>query len=138
MIITDRSSVTPGLLDAVRGRAARGPTSFQVLMPNPAAAEWNPTHPEHHAHLREVQQELGASLPALSEAAGSSVTGTVSVRHDPMDVVEEALRAERFDEIILATAPHPIEARLHIDLPHRLAHLGLPLTVVGGSLPPSS
>ncbi len=37
---------------------------------------------------------------------------------------------ESFDEIILATAPHDIEAWLHIDLPHRVAHLGLPVTTV--------
>lgn len=136
LIITDRAAATPGLLDTVRGRAARGPAKFHALMPNPAAAEWNPTHPEHHSHLAEAQRELDDALPSISEAAGSKVDGMVSGRHDPMDAVEETLNAEPFDELILATAPHPVEARLHVDLGHRLAHLGLPLTVVGGASPP--
>lgn len=133
LIVADRAAATPGLLDTIRGRAARGPASFRVLLPNPAAAEWNPTHPEHHAHLDEAQRELDAALPSISEAAGTTVEGSVSGRHDPMDAVEETLNTDPYDEIILATAPHPIEARLHIDLAHRLAHLGLPLTVVGGA-----
>jgi hypothetical protein len=47
-----------------------------------------------------------------------------------MDAIEETLHEEPFDEIILATTPHRIEAWLHVDLPHRVAHLGLPLTEV--------
>ena len=59
------------------------------------------------------------------------MAGTVSTRHDPMDAIEETLHAgSSFDEIILFTTPHRIEGRLHVDLPHRVAHLGLPVTTV--------
>jgi hypothetical protein len=51
----------------------------------------------------------------------------VSVRHDPYLAVEEVVASEPVDEFILALAPHGLLRRLHLDLPHRLAHFGLPL-----------
>jgi hypothetical protein len=130
LVVTDHDAATPALLDTIRGRATRGPAVFHILVPNPAPAEWNPTHPERHTKIAEAEAELKAAIPQVEEAAGTAVQGTVSIRHDPMDAIEETLRAHPFDEIILATAPHPVEARLHIDLPHRVAHLGLPVTTV--------
>jgi hypothetical protein len=47
-----------------------------------------------------------------------------------MDAIEEALRREHFDEIVLSTLPHPVSRWLHVDLPGRVAHLGLPVTTV--------
>ncbi len=37
---------------------------------------------------------------------------------------------EPFDEIIVSVAPHTIERWLHVDLAHRVIHLGLPVTTV--------
>lgn len=56
--------------------------------------------------------------------------GSVSIRHDAMDAIEETLRDEPIDEIILSTVPHGLERWLHVDLPHRVEHLGLPVTTV--------
>jgi len=47
-----------------------------------------------------------------------------------MDAIEEALDVEKFDEIILSTLPHSVSRWLHVDLPRRVAHLGLPVTTV--------
>jgi hypothetical protein len=66
----------------------------------------------------------------LEEAAGGRVIGSVSVRHDPMDAVEEVLFSEPIDEIMLHLAPHGLSTRLHQDLQHRLQHFGLPILVV--------
>jgi hypothetical protein len=63
-------------------------------------------------------------------AAGGEATGSVSQRHDPMDAVEEALGGGSFHEIILSTLPHHLSHWLHVDLPSRLEHLGLPVTTV--------
>ena len=133
LIVTDRVEATPALLDSIRGRAARGPAEFHVLVPNPAPAEWHPTHPERHDKLAEAGTVLAGVLPLIEEAAGGPVDGVVSIRHDPMDAIEETLHAGSepgFDEIILFTTPHRIESWLHIDLPHRVAHLGLPVMTV--------
>ena len=128
LIVADRIEPTPALLDGIRGRAARGPAEFHVLVPNPAPAEWHPTHPERHDKLADAGRVLAEVLPLIEEAAGSAVDGVVSIRHDPMDAIEETLHAgAAFDEIVLFTAPHRIESWLHVDLPHRVAHLGLPV-----------
>ena len=47
-----------------------------------------------------------------------------------MDAIEEVLHDEQIDELIIATTPHHIEGWLHVDLPHRAAHLGLPVTAL--------
>jgi hypothetical protein len=131
LVVTDRVEATPELLDSLRGRVARGPASFHLLVPNPAPAEWHPTHPERHDKVVEAGKVLAEMLPLVEQAVGSQVDGDVSVRHDPYDAIEETLLAgARFDEIILFTTPHRIEGWLHIDIPHRVAHLGLPVTTV--------
>ena len=50
-----------------------------------------------------------------------------------MDAIEEALDGADFHEIILSTLPASVSRWLHADLPHRVAHLGLPLTTVTAS-----
>jgi hypothetical protein len=47
-----------------------------------------------------------------------------------MDAIEEALQAGSYQGIILSTLPRSVSRWLHLDLPHRVAHLGLPVTTV--------
>ena len=54
----------------------------------------------------------------------------MSIRHDPMDAIEETLHDGDFHEVIVSTLPHGISRWLHADLPRRIAHLGLPVTTV--------
>ena len=63
---------------------------------------------------------LRQAQPMLERAAGGPVIGSVSVRNDPMDAVEETIFSEPIDEIMLSVAPHGLSTRLHQDLPHRL------------------
>jgi uncharacterized membrane-anchored protein len=135
LVVAEEAALTPLLFDALRGRASRGPTSFGLLIPNPAPAEWHPTHPERHDKVQEAQGELDRMLPRLREAVGGAVDGVVSIRHDPMDAIEEELREGEFDEVILATRPHGVAGRLHADLAHRVAHLGMPVTTIVAGTP---
>jgi uncharacterized membrane-anchored protein len=131
------TAATPALLDAIRARAARGAASFYLLVPNPAGhAELTDSERERR-HL-EGEHALALALPLIDEAAGETVTGSVSGRHDPMDAIEEMLQAGSFHEIILSTPPHHISSLLHADLPHRVAHLGLPLTTVTAAARPGA
>ena len=66
----------------------------------------------------------------IENAAGGAASGSVSFRHDPMDAVEETLHDSEFHEIIVSTLPRSVSRWLHVDLPHRLSHTGLPVTTV--------
>lgn len=87
-------------------------------------------HPERHDKAAEAEQALHSALPDLRAAAGGAVIGSVSVRHDPMDAVEEVIFGEPIDEIMVATPTPALAGRLHQDLAHRLAHLGVPIVTV--------
>ena len=76
------------------------------------------------------ERVLALALPLIEDAADGAAEGSVSYRHDPMDAIEDALHYGNFHEIILSTLPHSVSRWLHVDLPHRVAHLGLPLTTV--------
>src|SRR3954471_4205631 len=133
LVVTDRVAASPELLGAIRTRAARGPIEVRLLVPNPAPAEWHPGHPERHFKAAAAESVLAQTLPDIQDAAGVPVDGVVSTRHGPMDAIEEVLHDEQVDELIIATTPHHIEGWLHVDLPHRAAHLGLPVTALTGS-----
>ncbi len=135
LIVMDRTAATAPLIDAVRARAERRPVQFRVVVPNPAAAELHLLHPDRHVKATEAELVLLESLPTIQEAAGGHVIGSVSIRHDPMDAVEEILFSEPVDEIIVSVAGHGLSRWLHQDLPHRLAHFGLPVTAV--DVPPA-
>lgn len=132
-MVSHGTALTPELMQVMRERAMRGPTQFRLVVPNPAAAELHLLHPERHDKANEAEHALLRALPELQAAAGGHVIASVSVRHDPMDAVEEVLVGEPIDEIILALAPHPVAAWLHQDLAHRLKHYGLAITTVGDS-----
>ncbi|MCW2751271.1 MAG: hypothetical protein JWR83_2381 [Aeromicrobium sp.] len=132
LIITDKTATTPELIEAIRTRAERPPVQFRMVIPNPAAAELHLLHPERHTKATEAEIVLLESLPAIQEAAGRHVIGSVSIRHDPMDAVEEILFSEPVDEIIVSVANHSLSRWIHQDLAHRLEHFGLPITVVEG------
>jgi hypothetical protein len=130
LVVSDLDAATPALLGAIRRRAWRGPAQFRVLVPNPAPAEWHPFHPERRDKVDQAERALLRALTLVQEVVGAPVRGHVSVRHDPMDAIEELLLEERFDEIILSVRPHGLERRLHLDLARRIEHLGLPVTIV--------
>ncbi|MDX6476434.1 MAG: hypothetical protein QOH95_1945 [Gaiellaceae bacterium] len=129
LVVANKTAATPVLLDAVRDRARRGPARFHLLVPNPAAhAEL--TEAERQRHHTDGEHVLELALPLLDEAAGLRAEGSVSMRHDPMDAIEEALQSGAFQEIIVSTLPQGVSRWLHADLPSRVARLGLPVTTV--------
>jgi hypothetical protein len=129
LVVAHKTAATPALLDAVRRRAERGPARFHLVVPNPHHASWHLSEAL-HPDVTEGEQVLALALPLMEEAAGAPVDGSVSRRNDPMDAVEEALHDGAFDEIILSTLPRRVSRWLHIDLPSRVEHLGLPVTTV--------
>jgi hypothetical protein len=130
LVVAHKTAGTPALLEAIRARAQRSAAEFQLLVPNPAASEFHPLHPERHRRLAEGREVLSLALPLITQASGAHATGSVSVRHDPMDAIEETLFSEPVDEILVDVPTHRIASLLHQDLEHRLAHLGIPVVAV--------
>lgn len=130
LVVANQTAATPALLDAVRERAARGPCTFTLLVPEVAHGLHKVVDPE-DTPPGEAQAVIDRSLPAISEAAGSEVQGIVGVAA-PLTAIEDAINIIGFDEIIISTLPHRLSHWLHLDLPAKAKGLGLPVTTVTG------
>jgi hypothetical protein len=129
LVVANKRDASPALLDAVRERTAAGPASFFMLIPNPdhLAFDRNTTD---HPHGTDI---LAQALPALEGPAGAEVNGRVANSPNAYDDIVEELEGSRYDEIILETPPSHVSHWLHVDLPERIRHLGLPLQTVTAS-----
>ena len=130
LVVTDAAEPTKSLRDAIRHRAETGDAQFRLVVLNPARAELHPLHPERHDRAAEAEATLRSALPQLELSAHAPVIGSVSVRHDPMDAIEEVIFSEPVDEIILDVPPHHLSSWLHQDLAHRLAHFHIPVVTI--------
>ena len=128
LVVAHKTAATPTLIEAVRERAARGPATFTLLVPNPAHGLHRVMDPEDQGP-NEGEQILELALPLLEQAAGAPVQGMVGVA-SALDAVQDALNLHGFDEVILSTLPARISRWLHLDLPRKIAACGVPVTVV--------
>jgi hypothetical protein len=128
LVVANRTAATPALLAAVRERAARGPARFTLLVPNTVHGLERITDPEDATHT-EAEQVLDLAIPLLEEAAGRPVEGMIGVP-EPLAAIQDAVNLHGFDEIILSTLPKRVSRWLRLDLPSKVAGLGLPVTTV--------
>ena len=128
LVVAHKTAATPALLEAVRERAARGPASFTLLVPNAAHGLHRVVDPEDH-ESSEVDQVLALALPLLQDAAGGPVEGIVGDA-SPLDALQDAVNVRGFDEIIISTLPTRVSRWVRLDLPSKLHGLGLPVTTV--------
>ena len=130
LVVTDRANPSSLLLEAVAARAATGDVQFRLVVLNPARAELHLVHPERHDKAFEAECVLLDTLPLVEAAAGGRVIGTVSIRHDPVDAIEETILSEPIDEIMLALPRPGSTSWMHPDLTRRLRRFELPVTEV--------
>ncbi len=130
LVVSDHTSPSDDLIAEMSRRATSQDVQFRLVVLNPARAEVHLLHPERHDKATEAERAMRAMLPELERAAGAPIIGSVSVRHDPMDAIEETMFAEPVDEILLALPEGHLATRLHQDLAHRLAHFGVPVSHV--------
>jgi len=128
LVVAHRTAATPPLLEAVRERAGRGPVSFTLLVPNSAHGLHKVIDAEDQ-DASEAQHVLDDALPRLSEAAGAPVEGLIG-DPDPSAAVQDALNLRGFDEIIISTLSPRVSRWLKLDLPSKVAGMGLPVTTV--------
>ena len=128
LVVAHKTAATQPLLDAVRERAQRGPATFTLLVPNPAHGLHKVVDPEDQ-QASEAQTVINEAIPALSEAAGAPVEGIVGDA-DPVAAVHDAINLRGFDEVIVSTLPVRLSRWLKLDLPSKVAGMGLPVTTV--------
>jgi hypothetical protein len=128
LVVAHKTAATPALLDAVRERAARGPCTFTLLVPNPVHGFDGVMDPE-DAGAGEAEGVLDLALPLLEQAAGAPVEGMVGVA-EPLAAVQDAINLRGFDEVIVSTLSRRVSRWLRLDLPSKIGGLGLPVTTV--------
>ena len=128
LVVAHKTAATQPLLDAVRERAQRGPATFTLLVPNPAHGLHKVVDPEDQ-QASEAQTVINEAIPALSEAVGAPVEGIVGDA-DPVAAVHDAINLRGFDEVIVSTLPVRLSRWLKLDLPSKVAGMGLPVTTV--------
>jgi len=119
LVVAHRTAATPKLLAAVEARASRSPCVFTLLVPRPY---WDPD-------TEDAAATLELAIPLLERASGQEVRGVIGAT-DPLAAVREALDEGPFDEVIISTLPSHVSRWLRRDVPHRVAQLGPPVTVV--------
>lgn len=128
LVVAHKTAATQPLLDAVRERAARGPCSFTLLVPNPAHGLHKVVDAEDQG-AGEAQSVIATALPSLSDAAGAPVDGIVG-DPDPTAAVQDAINLRGFDEVIVSTLSPRLSRWLKLDLPSKISGMGLPVTTV--------
>jgi uncharacterized membrane-anchored protein len=126
LVVANKTDATPALLDAIKQRVATGPASFYMLVPNPDHLAFDRNTADHP----KGDEVLARALPVLEGPAGGEVNGRVANSPNAFDDIVEELEGSDYDEIILETPPSHVSHWLHVDLPERIKHFGVPLRVV--------
>jgi hypothetical protein len=128
LVVAHKTAATQPLLDAVHERAARGKCAFTLLVPNATHGLHKVVDPEDQTE-NEAQKVLDRALPLLEQAAGTSVDGLLG-DPDPIAAVHDAINLHGFDEVIISTLSAKVSRWLRLDLPSKVAGMGLPVTTV--------
>jgi len=131
LLVANRTATDRPLIEAVQLRAAAGPASFHLLVPATPSGLHRVVDPE-VAGRQDARRRLGLALVTLREAAGRPVTGHVGDAN-PLAAIQDALHLQGYDEIILSTLPWRLSRWLRLDLPRKVADLGVPVTLVSSS-----
>lgn len=74
-----------------------------------------------------AQWRLRGAIGALQTAGFDQVTGAIGDA-SPVEAIDAALDADRFDDVIVVTKPTGLSGWVHLDLPHRIErHLHRPI-----------
>ena len=128
LVVAHKTAATQPLLDAVHARATRGRCVFTLLVPNATHGLHKVVDPEDQTE-NEAQKVLDRALPLLERAAGAPVDGLLG-DPDPIAAVHDAINLHGFDEVIVSTLSAKMSRWLRLDLPSKVAGMGLPVTTV--------
>jgi hypothetical protein len=134
LVVANQTLGGEHLITKVREHMAAGSCRFHVVAPATPPSDHAWTDGEARAL---AQSRLNAALARFRDL-GAEVDGAVGDQN-PLLAIGDALRGERFDEIILSTLPPGASRWLKLDLPRRAAdRFGLPVTHVLGAPEPAA
>jgi len=116
LVVANRTLGGSHLMAKVRECVAAGPCEFHVLVP---ASHTTKDFTWTEGSDRAAAESRLAEAMARFRATGAVVTGEVG-DGNPLEAIGDALRRERFDEIILSTLPPGVSRWLGQDLPTRV------------------
>jgi len=128
LVVANKTAATPAVIAAVRERAERGPATFTLLVPASAHGLHQVVDPEDQG-VTEAESVIELAVPLLEDAVDAPVESLIGAP-EPLAAVEDALNVHGFDEIIISTLPSRVSRWLRLDLPSKVAGLGLPVTTV--------
>ena len=143
LVVANQTLGGDQLMEAVRQRAAAGPSSFYVVVPNTRSVDVAPASgaplPPGSAGVGVEEQDHRATLIAQSRlhqalsqlrAEGLDARGDLG-DSEPLTAIGDALQGTKFDEIIISTLPSGISRWLSMDLPSRAERkFKIPVTTV--------
>jgi predicted deacetylase len=116
LVVANETVLGRPLLDRIRARAERSPSSFLIVAPQAEA----------HSSYEDAEQRLRQALAEL-RGAGLEVHGQIA-HPDPFSAAMETIFDERVDELIVSTFPGERSGWLRRDLVGRLRkETGLPV-----------
>lgn len=125
LVVANQTLGGDHLLNKVRECSDSGPAGFHVVVPATPPGE-HLTYTEGEAQAI-AERRLDQALARFREL-GVEVDGHVG-DPSPLLAIEDALRKEEFDEIILSTLPPGMSRWIKLDLPHRVERsFNLPVT----------
>ena len=119
LVVANRTSSTPRLLEEVRRRAKEKPCAFTLLIPDAGSARPGA------ASRAAADWTLAAALPLLSRAAHGEVDSRIG-GPDPYTAVKQAVEDGGYDEVIISTLPRK-RSRGSAGTCPRVERLGLPV-----------
>ncbi len=132
LIVANQTAAGEHLKRIVQARVAAGSCRFTLVVPgyHPEGLTWTEGQAQAAA-----QQQLDEALPAL-RSLGAQIEGVVGDRR-PLLSIEDIIRHDDVDEIVVSTWPAGVSRWLGQDLPHRIRRtFDIPLThVVDESAP---
>ena len=125
LVVANRTLCEQHLIDELRERRRRAPAVVTLLVPaSRPSGSWTDAQAEEEARGR-----LDDMLETLA-AAGIGALGAIGDA-DPVVAVDDLLREQSFDEIVVSTLPAGLSRWLAANAVRRIrAHTGLPVTHV--------
>jgi hypothetical protein len=134
LIVANQTLTEAYLIAKVRELDRGGPCAFHVVVPATVPQD----HPWTEGEVQGTARHRLEEGLALFRDAGVEATGQVGDA-DPVLAVEDVLREQAFDGIVISTLHPRISRWLKLDLPRRIEGLfGLPVIHVEGEEQPAT